>query len=183
MDQCCLASVPGRHAQLIRSFAHWYVFRRARKASDRRMYTHGASAAARNRITSAIAFLSWLDANNLDLATLSQGNLDQWLVSGEPHRREIRSFLAWATRRRLAPGLTVPQRSSRQMPAGMQKRGRPRPAAPAMPDRHGTAHRCQGRRSDCHPFGLPLPKIVQLTAEHLPNAKATCTSRWTSSPS
>ena len=162
-----LASVPGRHAQLIRPFAHWYVFRRARKASDRRTYTHGASAAARNRITSAIAFLSWLDANNLDLATLNQGNLDQWLVSGEPHRREIRSFLAWATSRRLAPGLTVPQRSSKQMPASM----------PSEEDLGRQLQRCltdtalpvdvRAAGAIVTLFGLPLSKIVQLTVEHL----------------
>lgn len=162
-----LASVPGRHAQLIRPFAHWYVFRRARKASDRRTYTHGASAAARNRITSAIAFLSWLDANNLDLATLGQGNLDQWLVSGEPHRREIRSFLAWATSRRLAPGLTIPQRSSKQMPASM----------PSEEDLGRQLQRCltdtalpvdvRAAGAIVTLFGLPLSKIVQMTVEHL----------------
>lgn len=162
-----LASVPGRDAQLIRPFAYWFVFRRARKASERRPYTHGASAAARNRITSAIAFLGWLDANNLDLGTLRQGDLDRWLVSGEPHRREIRSFLAWAASRRLAPGLTVPQKSSKQMPASM----------PSEEDLGRQLQRCltdttlpvdvRAAGAIVTLFGLPLSKIVQLTAEHL----------------
>jgi hypothetical protein len=162
-----LASVPGRHAQFIRPFAHWFVLRRARKASERHPYTHGAAAAARNRITSAIAFLSWLEARNLDLPTLSQGDLDRWLVSGEPHRREIRSFLAWAASRRLVPALTVPQRSSRQMPAGMQ----------SEEDLGQQLQRClidtalpvdvRAAGAIVTLFGLPLSKIVQLTADHL----------------
>jgi len=162
-----LASVPGRHAQLIRPFAYWYVFRRARKASERRPYTHGAAAAARNRITSAIAFLSWLETGNLDLATLSQGDLDRWLVSGEPHRREIRSFLAWAASRRLAPALTVPQRSSKQMPAGMQsEEDLGQQLQQCLTD---TALPVDVRAAGAIVtlFGLPLSKIVQLTAEHL----------------
>ena len=162
-----LAAAPGRHSQLIRPFAHGFVLRRARKASERHPYTHGAAAAARNRITSAIAFLSWLEARNLDLATLSQGDLDRWLVSGEPHRREIRSFLAWAASRRLAPALTVPQRSSRQMPAGMQ----------SEEDLGQQLQRCltdtvlpadvRAAGAIVTLFGLPLSKIVQLTAEQL----------------
>lgn len=162
-----LAAIPDRHAQLIRPFAHWFVFRRARKASERRPYTHGAAASARTRITSAIVFLSWLEANNLDLATLSQGDLDRWLVSSEPHRREISSFLAWAAGRRLAPSLTVPQRSSRQMPAGM----------PSEEDLGQQLQRCltdatvpvdvRAAGAIVTLFGLPLSKIVQLTAEHL----------------
>jgi len=162
-----LTSVPGRHAQLIRPFAHRFVFRRARKTSERRAYTHGAAAAARNRISSAIAFLRWMEADNLDLATLSQGDLDQWLVSGEPHRREIRSFLAWAASRRLAPGLTVPQRSSGQMPAGIQ----------SEEDLGQQLQRCltdmalpvdvRAAGAILTLFGLPLSKIVQLTIEHL----------------
>jgi hypothetical protein len=134
-----LASAPGRHAQFIRPFAHWFVFRRARKTSERRPYTSGAAAAARTQITSAILFLSWLDTNNLDLATLSQGHLDQWLVSGGPRRREIRSFLAWAASRRLDPRPYRPPQIMYADAREHSKQGRPWPAAPAMPDRYGNA--------------------------------------------
>jgi hypothetical protein len=162
-----LASVPGHHARVIRPFSRWFVFRRARKTSERRPYTHGAAAAARARITSAMLFLNWLDAHNLDLATLSQGDLDQWLISEAPQRREVGSFLAWAASRRLAPKLTVPRRSSRRIPADL----------PSEEDLGRQLQRCltdAALRVDVRAagaivtlFGLPLSKIVQLSADHL----------------
>lgn len=162
-----LVSVPDHHARVIRPFAHWFVFRRARKSSERRPYTHGAAAAARTRVTSAILFLSWLEANNLDLSTLSQGDLDRWLVSTEPRRREIRSFLAWGASRRLAPNLTVPQRVPGQTPASL----------PSEEDLGQQLQRCltdttlpvdvRAAGAIVTLFGLPLSKVVQLTDEHL----------------
>lgn len=69
--------------------------------------------------------------------------------------------------RRLAPGLTVPQRSSRQMPVGM----------PSEEDLGQQLQRCltdmalpvdvRAAGAIVTLFGLPLSKIVQLTAEHL----------------
>ena len=75
--------------------------------------------------------------------------------------------VAWAAGRRLAPSLTVPQRSSRQMPAGM----------PSEEDLGQQLQRCltdatvpvdvRAAGAIVTLFGLPLSKIVQLTAEHL----------------
>ena len=122
-----LTQVSEQHARLIRPFAHWYVLRRARRASQRRPYTAGAASAARGRIRAAASFLTWLDDHHLDLQTLSQAYLDRWLTSGSTQRYEIRAFLGWAANRALAPKLTVPQRSFRQPPSNLpseEDRGR-----------------------------------------------------------
>ena len=162
-----LAQVPDQHARLIRPFAHWFVLRRARRASERRSYTQGAGNAARNRISSAIAFLAWLDDHHLHLQALDQGDVDRWLVSGVGHRYEIRAFLAWAAGRRLAPELTVPQRSPRQMPASL----------PSEEELGQQLQRCltdtalpadvRAAAAIVTLFGLPLSKIVQLTEDHI----------------
>jgi len=162
-----LSQMPNRHARLIRPFAHWFVFRRARRASQRRPYTEAAASGARGRIRVAASFLTWLDDHHLDLQTLSQADLDRWLTSGSTPRYEVHTLLRWAANRALAPKLTVPQRSFRQPPGN-------------LPNEHELSRQLQRCLTDeALPadiraagalvvlFGLPVSKAVQLTADHL----------------
>ncbi|HEV3169947.1 MAG TPA: hypothetical protein VGZ32_06390 [Actinocrinis sp.] len=109
-----LLDVPTHHGQLVRPFAHWFVLRRARRASLRRSYTQGAGASARRRIRAALDFLQWADERNISLGELKQAQVEQWLNDGPKTRYDIRSFLAWTANRKVTPPLTVPARSFRQ---------------------------------------------------------------------
>jgi hypothetical protein len=98
---------PAHHARLIRSFAHWFVLRRARRTA-RRTFTRGSADFARTRILAALDLLSWLDQRRQDLRDLTQADLDRWLTDGASTRRAVRYFLHWAHGVGLVSDLNVP---------------------------------------------------------------------------
>ena len=100
------------HTQLLRPFANWVVLRRARQRSRRRPTTEATAAWARQRIRTAADLLGYLDDHNLDLGSLDQRTLDEWLATGRSTRHTVRDFIIWAARQRLAPRLTVPHRQA-----------------------------------------------------------------------
>ena len=107
---------PAHHARLIRSFAHWFVLRRARRIATRRTFTRGSADFARTRILAALDLLSWLDHRGQGLNDLTQADLDQWPTDGATTSRAVRYFLQWARTRGLAGDLAVPL-PPRQEPA------------------------------------------------------------------
>lgn len=110
-----LAQAPPGHRQLVSPFAHWYVIRRHRDRT-RRGQGFSASSLARTRsvIQRPLELLVWLDDGGIALADLNQPTLDRWLSEGKRHRCDIRVFLQWAHRRKLARDLNVPRRRVEQ---------------------------------------------------------------------
>ncbi|MEU8941688.1 XRE family transcriptional regulator [Streptomyces goshikiensis] len=102
-------ALPAHQARIVRPFAEWQVLRDARRRSARSRYTAGAATADRTDIRTAAKLLTWLDANQLDLSTLAQEDLDLWLTTHPTLRRGIRSFIRWTLARRLTSGIVLPK--------------------------------------------------------------------------
>ena len=71
---------------------------------------------ARQSITVADQFLTWLHEQHQPLATTTQLDLEQWLATGNSTRTRVRPFIAWAVQSRTATGLTMPGTKSNDGP-------------------------------------------------------------------
>jgi hypothetical protein len=92
---------PGQQ-QLLHRYAIWHVIRRLRGRLDGAHATHGQAVAAQQNIKAAIALLDWLTAHDLTLATVRQGDLEEWLASTQAtHRTDAGNFVRWAKKRKL----------------------------------------------------------------------------------
>jgi hypothetical protein len=81
----------------VERFATWHHLRRLRKASVPGQSTAAATRYAKQEITEAIKFLTWLhSAHSRTLATCLQQDVDEWLASGPTTRSKVRNILAWA---------------------------------------------------------------------------------------
>jgi hypothetical protein len=94
--------------QLLHSYATWHVLRRLRQRARDTPVTEHQAATAKETITAAIAFLDWLDARGLALATCSQGDLDAWMAGASTAQKgRTGHFVRWA-RSRKHTGLDFP---------------------------------------------------------------------------
>ena len=105
-----LREQPLAHSQLLRPFANWVVLRRARQRSRRRPTTEATASWARQRIRTAADLLRYLDDHSLELRSLDQRRLDEWLAAGRSTRHTVRDFILWAGKQGLARRLIVPHR-------------------------------------------------------------------------
>ena len=106
-----LASVEDRaQRRLLRSYATWRVLRRARQRAEAAGAPRTATRHAKVNLNSAIAFLAFLAARQVDLAGAGQADLDDWLAEGPPSAPEVRDFLGWAADRRLSQRFDLPGR-------------------------------------------------------------------------
>jgi hypothetical protein len=96
-----LAAVPASHAQIIKPFAYWSVFRRSRRRAAHRKQSHGTAEYARVSIRRALTLLSWLDQHDTTLQDLTQPQFDQWLADRPHAGHDIRPFISWARARHL----------------------------------------------------------------------------------
>ena len=86
----------------VEQFATWHHLRRLRRASVPGQDSAAAVRYAKQEITEAIKFLTWLHStHHRTLATCLQQDVDEWLVSGPTTRSKIRNLLAWAKKARL----------------------------------------------------------------------------------
>ena len=85
------------HRRLVRAFATWQVIMRLRRTSRTRRRPRTYTARARNMISAAVRFLSWLGARGTTLPACRQADIDDWLTAG-PGAADVRDFLAWAAR-------------------------------------------------------------------------------------
>jgi hypothetical protein len=108
-----LKDVRSDKAQLVRAFAVWHVFRRARRKAQRGRLTEGGVKWARLRVQQSLKFLDWLEAHGKELSDLTQADMDLWLASGSVTRYVVRDFISWARARRLIDPVRVPLRQSR----------------------------------------------------------------------
>ena len=112
-----LASVEDRaQRRLLRSYATWRVLRRARQRAEAAGAPRTATRHAKVNLNSAIAFLGFLAARQVDLAGASQADLDDWLAEGPPSAPEVRDFLGWAADRRLSRRFDLPGQARQEGP-------------------------------------------------------------------
>jgi hypothetical protein len=96
------------HRRFVHAFATWQVMRRLRRTSETRRRPRTCTAHARNTISAAARFLSWLDARGAALAGCRQADVENWLATG-PGACHVRDFLAWAARHGHCQALDVPR--------------------------------------------------------------------------
>ncbi|MHA5054183.1 hypothetical protein [Streptomyces sp. SD15] len=96
-----LVDRPAAHARLVYPYTHWVLLRQARTRAAKGLTTPSSWGRIRGRVTLILSFLTWLDEQQLALATVTQDNLDHWLTSGPRRRHDVRSFLTWAHQRGL----------------------------------------------------------------------------------
>lgn len=84
------------HERLLRQFGHWHLLPRMRAAAKPLPAT--AHLTACRRFNTATRFLNWLSDNNISPRTLSQPQLDSWLLTaGAADRQAVVTFWNWAT--------------------------------------------------------------------------------------
>lgn len=88
--------------QLLHRYAIWHALHRLRRRNNGRHATHGQAVVIQQQLRAAIALLDWLAAHDLTLASVRQGDLDDWLTcEHSSSRREAGHFVRWAKRQKL----------------------------------------------------------------------------------
>jgi hypothetical protein len=88
--------------QVLRRYAVWHLLRRLRSRIRGTRATHNQAGVARRNINAALAFLNWLTARDLTLATCPQADLDEWTASASISQRgPTGHFIRWAKNQKL----------------------------------------------------------------------------------
>ncbi|MBX4171782.1 recombinase XerD [Rhodococcus sp. DMU2021] len=110
-----LQSTPEIHTP-IEQFARWHHLRRLRELDPRRSMDNAART-ARQEITEATKFLTWLRSeHHISIAQLRQAHLDAYLSDGTTTRHAIRNFIQWRHRTGIAARFTIRYRTARSTP-------------------------------------------------------------------
>ena len=98
-----VASRAGRQEkEILHRYAVWHVLRRLRQRTRGTHATCGQADAARRNIAAAVAFLNWLTARGLTLASCPQGDLDEWMAAASISQRgPAGHFIRWARSQKL----------------------------------------------------------------------------------
>ncbi|MFF2964461.1 hypothetical protein ACFVT1_37535 [Streptomyces sp. NPDC057963] len=92
---------------ILHRYAVWHHLRRLRGRLGVGHTTHLQMANVRSHITAAVNFLDWLSSRGLTLTTCTQPDLDQWKAGEDlSYRDQTGHFIRWATKNRLAKGMT-----------------------------------------------------------------------------
>ncbi len=92
---------PGQK-EILHRYAVWHVLRRLRHRARGTHATHSQAAVARRNIQAAAAFLDWLAARDLTLASCTQASLDQWMADASLSQRgPTGHFVRWAGNQKL----------------------------------------------------------------------------------
>lgn len=103
------------------AYATWRILHRARRRSQQRPTTTTTIGHAKLNLRAAVALLNWMRANAIQLDTLVQADVDQWLLTGPVTlRREVADFLGWTWYRRLTRKLTVTRLTNQAGPAASE---------------------------------------------------------------
>jgi hypothetical protein len=159
-----ITTLPPDQARIIHPFAEWQILRDARRRAARGRYTAGAATRDRDDIRIAGEFLSWLSANELDLSTVAQEDIDLWLTTHPTRCRGVRSFIRWTVARHLTGKLVLPP-ESKSLPSQFLSED----------EYHQQLHRCLN--DDTLPlevrivgalirlYALPVTRIAELTTD------------------
>ena len=116
---CLLESLDApEHRRIARSFATWQVMRRLRHRAQARPRHRTRTAAARNSVSAATRFLTWLSRRGTTLRHCRQADIDDWLATASASAAEsTRGFLDWAARHGHCPAFAFPARQRHAGPA------------------------------------------------------------------
>ena len=88
--------------EVLHRYAAWHVLRRLRGRLRGMHATASQAAVARRNIQAAVAFLDWLAARGLTLASCTQASLDEWIAAANPSQRGATGhFVRWARNQKL----------------------------------------------------------------------------------
>jgi hypothetical protein len=104
-----LAGLPRTQADPIERFARWHVLRKLRTATRTGTATQKGAEHARAVILAAVRLTNWLAQHELDLATMRQGDLEQYLHAYPRRAAPITTFLRWADSTGASTAVAVPR--------------------------------------------------------------------------
>ncbi len=107
-----LRPLPADQAELLSQFAHWHVLRKLQHKGHIGTLTHGGVSAARATILAALRFIVWLDDRHQSVTTLTQADLDFYVVVHPERRDTLAPFVGWLVRSSLASGVEVAVRQA-----------------------------------------------------------------------
>ena len=84
ITQTVAARADPQEKEILHRYASWHVLRRLRHRIRGTHATHCQAGVARRNIAAAVAFLNWLTARGLTLASCPQADLDQWMAARAP---------------------------------------------------------------------------------------------------
>lgn len=88
--------------EVLHRYAAWHVLRRLRSRIRGVHATHSQAAVARRNVQAAVAFLDWLAARGLTLASCTQASLDEWMAAASASQRGATGhFVRWARNQKL----------------------------------------------------------------------------------
>lgn len=99
------------HAQVLARFASWHLLRKLRAGADKGPLGTSPGSLARNQLTQAESFLTWLADRGILLEGCRQGDVDAWHADNYATSRCAQAFLSWAMRTGRMPTLVVAFRS------------------------------------------------------------------------
>ncbi|GAB3436425.1 hypothetical protein [Actinophytocola sediminis] len=161
-----ISGLPKPHQRIVRPFAEWHVIRDARRRHARNRYTEAAAAADRTDIRTAIAFLDWLEARTTTLDTLTQDQLDCWLDAHPTRRQDLVPFVRWAGQRRLTDRLELPAGRG-GLPVHFLTEEQYRQQLRRCLNDETLPREVRIAGSLVRLYGLPISRIVELTADRL----------------
>ena len=104
-----LAGLPKEHADIVGRFARWQVLRHLRNQADSGVLTASSIENGRAAIITAVRLLDWSQARRRTLATVTQSDLDRYLVAYPGRGEVLVPFINWARRAGLTTGIELPK--------------------------------------------------------------------------
>jgi hypothetical protein len=102
VDHIIAGRTDPQERQLLQRYVVWHLLRRLRRRAGETDITRGQMHGIQGQIRSVIRLLDWLNARQLDLASVRQPDLEGWLTSAiKSDQRQAAHFLRWAAKQRL----------------------------------------------------------------------------------
>jgi len=108
-----LAGLPSEHADLVRRFAHWRVLRQLRTTAAQGRLSKAITDRAREQISAAIRFLTFLDDHGLNAEVAVQADLENYQLATRATRPGLSTlsseyaFIAWLRDSRINTRLKI----------------------------------------------------------------------------
>ncbi len=97
------------HRKVIQRFGTWHHLRRLRARSAASPVTLSAFMNAKQSTTVAINFLDWLGGRGVELAEVSQVDIDRWHATGPSTSGRVDTFLFWARSHSVIGKIDIPR--------------------------------------------------------------------------
>ena len=162
-----VAELPGDQRQLVSTYGTWWVLRRARRQLERTgRFTVASKRSAQRRLSAAVDFVGWLDAQHIAMSDLTQADVDRWLDVEDYRRADLADFLRWASRRRLVGKLKVHRRPGPELNLTLGEEARWRLLDRCLHD-GDVPDDVRAAGALVLLYGIQLSRIVELTTAHL----------------